>query len=683
VGGRRIVAGIVVAVGALVVPAAPAAADHAIDWGVGRACGETTKTAETTVDTPVAFIACVTLGGEPLPGHELTVAVVGPSRSAETTVTTDDAGIARFGVQPTSEGDTRVTLCDADGCVYGETVLTVRPAPQATTTTTTPAAAATTTTTAVAVVAPTTAPAVVTTEAAPSETTTTTTPALVVTEDASSTTDGGDGDGGLPAWLIPALLLVVLVVLGLTTWWRHRLLTSPVAMIPSPDIGGAVPDEGGPAPRSTPRPEGAIRPIIFVPGIMASALATRAADGTLQQVWPPLGFGNDIRQCLEALKARKPGDFEIDTATGDGLLDAIHEGMIRTLVGHGYRNAPPRPNLYVYPYNWMQPCADAGRGLAELIDRANADWGVPPGVIVHSMGGLVLRAAWHLHGARDIDKVMYIGSPHLGASMAYFVLHPNIPYSFLGGTQGDILNAAYALSITARKRNAPASTAADLVRLVSNYFAAPALFDETLKLVAKNAAGVVELLPDEQYFTHVNPTWPVARRLEATTRATLADAQRLPDMVWVGSGRGEGADVAQPVRYTRTPATWQELYLTDPDLQLPGDLHERVRQAMDFKQRISGPLPPENGSNTMIVYGAAQPTLSTADYRVDDGAVHVQLSGAQGGDGTVPKESGRGEPLWSGTPTVTVENGSEHFRLTELASVHLLVRQFFPPGGAT
>jgi hypothetical protein len=655
---RRALVALLVAGAAVVGLAAPAAANHVVDWGAGTACGATSKTATTTQNGRVSFIACVTLGGEPLPGHTMQLQIVGPTRSVEANVTTGDDGVTRWSVQPTAPGDTRVTLCDADGCLYGSTVITATPASTPTTAAPPPpppttAVAAPTTTTTVIVAGPPAAETTVTSATTSTTTTTTTT---------STTTaqDDEDDDDGVPAWLI-ALGTAVLVLVALFTWLRSRV-TGLIG-------GGVVTDDGGTPIASRPREPSGLRPVIFVPGVMASALRIRRGDGTFEQVWPPLGFDGNPRLCLESLVTQPATSFEIDTATGDGLLDNIHSKVIRTLNGHGYQNGGPKPNLYISPYNWMRSCEDAGADLAALVARANAEHGLPPSIVCHSMGGLVTRAAWHLHGARDIDRVVYIGSPHLGASMAYFVLHPSIPYQFLPGLGGAVLNAAYAIRTVTTAEGHVSSPVAEFSAFVQLALGGSDAFDSVLKRVALNAGGVFELLPDEKYFEHVHPRWPLATAMGVRHRKV---DHRVETTTFEDA----------PVPVHGNPTTWQALYLEDRDLRLPTNLHPRVRAAMDFKRRISGPLPPGDGGRTMIIYGRRQPTNSSAELFVTDDDIDVTFTGEQGGDGTVPTESGRGQPLWVGEPRVEMENSCEHFMLTEAPNVARLLREFLPPGGA-
>lgn len=145
------------ALGLAVAP--PAAASHVIEWGAGTECASVQREAAATVNEQVPFIVCASIGDEPLAGWEMTLQVVGPTRSVEASIVAGDNGIARFAVQPTAAGTTTVTLCDPDGCVYGQTVLVVSEPAPAPTTTAPPVPPAPASTTNVAAAPTTTSPA--------------------------------------------------------------------------------------------------------------------------------------------------------------------------------------------------------------------------------------------------------------------------------------------------------------------------------------------------------------------------------------------------------------------------------------------------------------------------------------------------------------------------------------------
>lgn len=438
-------------------------------------------------------------------------------------------------------------------------------------------------------------------------------------------------------------------------------------------------------PASTPEEEPTgLRPVIFVPGIMASSIKVNGNNGP-ETVWPPVGFGFDARKSLEALQATPSDRMGVSTGpTSTGLLPGIHLKLLDFLQSYGYQLAPTDgtpANCYVHSYNWLRPCAEAGASLVALINRATAEHGKPPHIIAHSMGGLVTRSAL-IQGKAVVDKVIYCGSPHLGAPMAYYSIHPDIPYAFMPGALGTLLNAVYAtatsgadsdISFTDDDSWAITKALEFGVKAVEKTIEGAAhamfsgdMFDEQMKRVSQNATGVFELLPDELYFTHVNPTFPVVTHKDR----------------WFNRG-------GVYKKYDYVPSSALEAYRQDGNKDIPAlppHLIGKVTEALAFKQAISGPLPPGGPERTIVVYGASHDTKSEA-VMTDDGdadtrgEIEATLGGDQGGDGTVPKESGRAVGLHGAGVTLERDNSTEHFMMTETARFHSIVQEHLEPGG--
>ncbi len=401
------------------------------------------------------------------------------------------------------------------------------------------------------------------------------------------------------------------------------------------------------APAGAANEDPTVRPVIFVPGTMASAIEVKDSKGSVQPIWPPTGFGGDVKACFEALQSIDPAKMDTYDTSPNGLLPGIHGGLLGFLEGHGYQlrqKGSHRPNLYVHSYNWLQSCADAGAQLAELIKTATTDHGTPPSIIAHSMGGLVTRAALILNGAK-VDKVFYVASPHLGTPTAYYATHPEIPYKFA--------SALNQLTRTGLEIGVQAVGGEDA-------------FDNHMKQIAQNARGVLELIPDELYFKRINPTSPVVTHKKRW-------AQR--------GGLYERRDF--------TPDTAADAYKMDNDKDIagyPSRLAGRISEALAFKASISKPLPPGGEDRTFVIYGAKNDTVCEAEI-IDDGpadkrgTVTANLGGDQKGDGTVPTQSGRGGPLSENGVTIERDNTAEHFMMTETPRLHGILAQYLPRGG--
>ena len=77
-------------------------------------------------------------------------------------------------------------------------------------------------------------------------------------------------------------------------------------------------------------------------------------------------------------------------------------------------------------YNTGRHTSQNGRELAALLEQALAHWPVPIEeltVVVHSMGGLVIRSAFQiaqhdaLHWPRQLKNIVFLGTPHHGAPL--------------------------------------------------------------------------------------------------------------------------------------------------------------------------------------------------------------------------------------------------------------------------
>jgi len=524
----------------------------------------------------------------------------------------------------------------------------------------------------------------------------TTQPATTPTVESPASTSGSSTSTGGGSNILVPLILIFVLALMIGLWisiGRTKRRSKPGTDTEGPTDGGSpttiVEDEpidtSSPAavPPASHKDGPTVRPLIFVPGIMASAIQANTDHGP-EPLWPPIGFSGDLRKCMETLQGTDSANLSVFEGSPNGLLPGIHLGLIGFLAKHGYRLDPGDrrpPNLYIHAYNWLESCSVAAVDLVELIKRATAEHGVPPSIIAHSMGGLVTRAALS-NGKTAVDKVFYDASPHLGAPMAYYSIHPDIPYKFLPGVAGRVLNAGYAMATSGADFDLPmvdddswaitkavwaAAKAVEIgVETVAHALGGSDAFDAQMKLISQNATGVFELLPDELYFTHINTRWPVVTH----------------ERRWY---RRHGSFE----RHDYVPSTAAEAYRSDGPKDLPAlptHLSGKIEAALAFKASMSGPLPPGGADRTFVIYGAEHETVCEA-VMTDDGPadrrgdIECTLGGDQKGDGTVPTESGRGEPLWGAGVEVYRDNTAEHFMMTETATFHAILTQHLRRGG--
>lgn len=151
---------------------------------------------------------------------------------------------------------------------------------------------------------------------------------------------------------------------------------------------------------------GPLNPLLAVPAVAFESLSFAVLVLTY-----PLRLVHD----LTPFRAQARGETPIILMHGWGANSACFLGVQLWLKMRGYRN--------VYAVSVTPPVIDAGKlskQLARQIDKALAATGARKvHVIAHSMGGLLTRYAIKNLGMADkIDKVITLGSPHMGSKLA-------------------------------------------------------------------------------------------------------------------------------------------------------------------------------------------------------------------------------------------------------------------------
>lgn len=102
--------------------------------------------------------------------------------------------------------------------------------------------------------------------------------------------------------------------------------------------------------------------------------------------------------------------------------------------------------LYYFGYDWRKDVYGTGPDLNALVKRAMAESGkTKVNIIAHSMGGWVTRNYLLQYGASDVDQVITLGTPFLGAPKALKVLEHGDEWGMVwhpannwGGPLGDL-----------------------------------------------------------------------------------------------------------------------------------------------------------------------------------------------------------------------------------------------------
>ena len=147
-----------------------------------------------------------------------------------------------------------------------------------------------------------------------------------------------------------------------------------------------------------------------------------------EYVWPPTA--------LEVIFGyKKVNDLLADDLQPIEPIEKVGPmGVYRTLIDDirncGYSEGSTDKRFIPFPYDWRLSNAISAKRLADLLDGSFTE--VPPDLnitlLAHSMGGLVMRyllESGHYSGRSwfsNIKRLITMGTPHYGASMALFRL---------------------------------------------------------------------------------------------------------------------------------------------------------------------------------------------------------------------------------------------------------------------
>ena len=165
-------------------------------------------------------------------------------------------------------------------------------------------------------------------------------------------------------------------------------------------------------------------PVIIVPGILGSRL-NRVSDG--EEVWPNIGEmsipGPD--NYLDDLKLDNNGQEIIDMNSPE-IIESVaflnqYGNLIQKFKDNGYVLGQ---DLFVVPYDWRLDITRSSLDLDSVISQAVSN--SPTGkinLIAHSMGGLLVKDYLIRKGDSAVNKLIFAGTPHLGAPKAFNALN--------------------------------------------------------------------------------------------------------------------------------------------------------------------------------------------------------------------------------------------------------------------
>ena len=174
-------------------------------------------------------------------------------------------------------------------------------------------------------------------------------------------------------------------------------------------------------------------PVIIVPGIMGSFL-NRVSDG--QEFWPDvIEMRNSISDnYLDNLKLNMEGEQyndqimyapdvirEVSALSPLPILKYSYlKNLIEKLKAIGYIE---NRNLFLMPYDWRLDISSESERIANRINAiAGGSQNGKVNVIAHSLGGLLIKDYLSKATSTLVNKIIFVGTPHLGAPKAFKIL---------------------------------------------------------------------------------------------------------------------------------------------------------------------------------------------------------------------------------------------------------------------
>jgi pimeloyl-ACP methyl ester carboxylesterase len=172
------------------------------------------------------------------------------------------------------------------------------------------------------------------------------------------------------------------------------------------------------------------RPVLIIPGIMGSELY----DGD-ELIWPNIPrIADRVNDyfLVESLSLDKNGNSERPILMGDIVrkLDMkivnidfsadYFSGFISELEANDYID---NIDYFVFPYDWRLDFEESKVKLNEKIESIkNQTHFDRIDIVAHSMGGLIVENYINDYSADSINKLIFVGTPHLGAPKAAYAL---------------------------------------------------------------------------------------------------------------------------------------------------------------------------------------------------------------------------------------------------------------------
>jgi pimeloyl-ACP methyl ester carboxylesterase len=220
-------------------------------------------------------------------------------------------------------------------------------------------------------------------------------------------------------------------------------------------------------------------PILIVPGIMGTVILKQNNQQN-ELIWPDVTrmlnpFHDD--SFMDPLANLSDGNLTLGSVIDMAGTLNYTKKLVEDLTSNGYT---PGTNLFLFPYDWRRDIYDVAvmddpqmknPSLKQMIDQIVSSTGSNKiDIIAHSQGGLVVKSLLsdpEYQGYQSkIDKLVFVGTPNLGAPMAAKAL-----------LYGDSMGVS---------------------------FSGMGLDPAEVKKISKDMPAVYDLLPGSEYFNHTN-----------------------------------------------------------------------------------------------------------------------------------------------------------------------------------
>lgn len=192
--------------------------------------------------------------------------------------------------------------------------------------------------------------------------------------------------------------------------------------------------------------------VLFLPGLKASRLYKDGLAGTEDQLWLPNYFGNDLEELALDGNGRSVNAVYTRDVLDEVALPIVGANIYKSFLAQldGLKSEHVINDYEAFAYDWRANVEDIVRegtpypygtirsAIADLDSLAHSSKSKKVTIVTHSTGGLLAKAMMmelEKRGMADkVDKIVFVGTPQMGAPLAMLSLLYGYDESLLSGT---------------------------------------------------------------------------------------------------------------------------------------------------------------------------------------------------------------------------------------------------------